>query len=98
MLAHSDRLEEAVELLRDFVPRKQRRVEDGVAKRKVIYSAVESVVAAASGAEKEVFAEVMEMVEMIEESADVVEETLEEILFKQIEDREKVTSAVSLDD
>ena len=101
VMAHSDRLDEAVELLRGFVPRKVKRlVEDGRDgnKRVVIYSAVESVVAAASGAEKEVFAEVMELVEKIEESADVVEGTMEEILFKEIELREKTTSAVSVDD
>ena len=54
-------------------------------RRKVCYVAVEVVVAAAREAGKEMFNEVMDIVEEIENHAEVLEDSLEELLFRPIE-------------
>ena len=91
ILAKSGRVEEAIEILREWKPVKQKKLKSKFGKdvienkRQIIFAAVETVVAAASKADPEIFREVMEMVGEIEESAEVVEGSMEELLFETIE-------------
>ena len=54
-------------------------------RRKVCYVAVEVVVGAAREAGEEMFNEVMDIVEEVENHAEVVEDSLEELLFRPTE-------------
>ena len=67
-------------------------------RRRVCYAAVEVVVGAAREAGEEVFQETMDIVENIEKHAEVVEESLEELLFRPIESIRKVSRAVDPED
>jgi len=87
-LAKSGKLEQATEVLREFLPRRAKR--RGVdpeqpARRKVCYVAVEVVVGAAKEAGEEMFNEVMDIVGEVENHAEVVEDSLEELLFRPTE-------------
>merc|ERR1712112_143403 len=94
VLARSGRLVEAISLMKEICP--QQNMSNGP--RKVCYTAVETVVAAASKAGKENFSEVMEIVDNMDVGADVVEDTMEEILFKTIDLKEKIVKEIQLDD
>lgn len=95
VLARSGRLEEAVTMMKENFLRKNNT---NAPRRVVCYTAVEAVVAAASKASKQTFAEVMAMVDVIEESADVIEETMEEIVFKFGDSEEKIVKEIEVDD
>ena len=63
-------------------------------RRKVCYAAVEVVVGAAREAGAEMFNEVMDIVEEVEKHAEVVEDSLEELLFRPTERSGKRVSRV----
>ena len=63
-------------------------------RRKVCYAAVEVVVGAAREAGAEMFNEVMDIVEEVEKHAEVVEDSLEELLFHPTERSGKRVSRV----
>jgi len=94
VLAKSGRLEEAIILMKEICPQKNM----SNAPRRVCYTAVETVVAAASQASKETFSQVMEIVDDMDDKANVVEDTMEEILFKAIDIKEKIVKEIQLDD
>jgi len=62
--------------------------------RKVCYAAVEIVVGAAREAGAEMFNEVMDIVEEVEKHAEVLEDPLEELLFRPMEQGGKKVSRV----
>lgn len=91
--ARAGRLQEALAMLERFLPGPRA---GKLPRRVVCYTALEAVVAAAAGTRE--FGRVMEVVEAIEEQAEVREGSLEELLFAPITPKARAATEVRGDD